>query len=161
MGLDELHRCPLRKIRLPKGLRWHTAGAPASPAHINLGEADAAVWSAEDRLRRPSDDNCRFVHPLDSASCCGAFSKGRSSSHLLNGRCRKMCAINIAGGHEPFYPWIPSEDNPADPPSRLFEISKSGPSAELVSAFPVVMPLLTMPRDWSGNDSFFIHFCSG
>lgn len=33
---------------------------------------------------RSNDDGCKFVHPLDSAACVGAFAKGRSSSLHMN-----------------------------------------------------------------------------
>ncbi|CAK9030997.1 unnamed protein product [Durusdinium trenchii] len=94
LALNEEDKCPLRKLKLPRNLfHWHTAGARWRPLYIFLGEADAAVWVAECRLRRACDDEHRFVHPLDSASCVGAFMKGRSSSRLLNHRCQKLCAI--------------------------------------------------------------------
>ena len=168
LALNEEDKCPLRKLKLPRNLfHWHTAGARWRPLYIFLGEADAAVWVAECRLRRACDDEHRFVHPLDSASCVGAFMKGRSSSRLLNHRCQKLCAIGIAGGHETFYPWIPSGDNPADKPSRLFEGERKGHSESPVQpeAFEEVFldPFglsRTLPS-WSGNERFFLHLCSG
>ena len=42
IGLTAAHQCPLRRIRLPvERIKWHLAGAPWSPKHIILGEADA------------------------------------------------------------------------------------------------------------------------
>ncbi|CAK9045996.1 unnamed protein product [Durusdinium trenchii] len=77
IGLTEQGTCPLKKLNFPhQRFHWHQIGAPANPRFIYLGEADAATWSAEDRLRRPGDDGKRFVHPMDSASCVGAFNKG-------------------------------------------------------------------------------------
>ena len=125
IGLTTEHSCPLRRVRIPiERIKWHTAGAPWNPTHITLGEADAVTWAAEDRLRRPVDEGCRFVHPVDSAACAGCLSKGRSSSLQLNSRCRRVCAINIAGGHDVFYPWMPSKENPADEPSRAVGASQ-------------------------------------
>ena len=92
-------------MRLPKErVVWKHIGTPWSPSHITLGEADAAVWAAADRLRRKTDDGCRFVHPLDSVALTGALTKGRSSSIALNSRCRKVAAINVSGGHEGVLP---------------------------------------------------------
>ena len=109
------------------------------------------------------------MHPLDSAACVGAFSKGRSGSHLLNQRCRRMCAVNVAGGYDTFYPWIPSGENPADEPSRWFEkhgSSKGGtPGLNQCSNSPLekdeapsseVIDLRSLPG-WSGNEQVFLH----
>ncbi len=161
IGLNKVHKCPLRKIRLPvERVKWFHLGVPWSPLHITLGEADALVWAAEDRLRRPSDDGKRFIHPLDSAACCGAFSKGRSSSLLINMRCRRACSIALAGGHDVFYPWIPSGDNPADLPSRWHEPAAGvAVSAELVSEGPAI-DLRTLDL-WPEGTKFFLHLCSG
>ena len=164
INLTEAQKCPLRKIRLPRErVKWSSVGTPWYGSHITLNEADATCWAMEDRLRRPIDQGKRFVHPLDSAACVGAFSKGRSASHGLNQRCRRACSINLAGGYDNFYPWIPSKENPADEPSRWFEPTGGwkDEESELSSAEPVVeLPGL---RFWGvfGDSMFFIHLCSG
>ena len=56
----------------------------AFPEHITLGESDAANWGREERLKRPSEYHCRFLHLLDSAALTGAYRKGRSASRKLN-----------------------------------------------------------------------------
>ena len=165
IGLTTEHKCPLRRVRIPiERIKWHTAGAPWNPAHITLGEADAVTWAAEDRLRRPVDEGCRFVHPLDSAACAGCLSKGRSSSFQLNSRCRRVCAINIAGGHEVFYPWMPSKENPADEPSRRWEpdANKSG-GQEWFSLEPRPLSEVDVSQIqlWPRDVYFFLHLCSG
>ena len=179
IGLTEEHTCPLRRLQLPRDrFHWHKIGAPSRPRYIFLGEADAALWCAEDRLRRPVDDGCRFVHPMDSASCVGAFCKGRSASHLLNVRCQRMCAICTAGGHEVFYPWVPSGDNPADEPSRRFEDEAhqiEGSSSNITSTLhssqqlasddlPAIETVMLDPftlKGWAGGEKVFVHLCSG
>ncbi|CAK9096680.1 eEF1A lysine and N-terminal methyltransferase (eEF1A-KNMT) (Methyltransferase-like protein 13) [Includes: eEF1A lysine methyltransferase [Durusdinium trenchii] len=170
IGLTEQGTCPLKKLNFPhQRFHWHQIGAPANPRFIYLGEADAATWSAEDRLRRPGDDGKRFVHPMDSASCVGAFNKGRSASFLLNCRCQRLCAIGVAGGHEVFYPWIPSGDNPADAPSRWYgtveeEISKHKTQDKGDDGLPALETLFVDPftlRDWTGNERVFVHLCAG
>ncbi|CAE7256040.1 unnamed protein product, partial [Symbiodinium sp. CCMP2456] len=160
IGLTSEHKCPLRRVRIPvERIKWFTAGAQWMSSHITLGEADAVTWAAADRLRRPADDGSRFVHPLDSAACVGCFTKGRSSSRALNQRCQRMCAIGVAGGHEVFYPWVPSKENPADEPSRRWEPNdeqadegQPEPSGELV---------VTGLGCWPNDSKFFIHVCSG
>lgn len=161
VGLKQRHACPMRKVRIPhERIKWTKCGVPWACSHITLGEADAACWSAEDRLRRPSDDGARFIHGLDSAACTGAFTKGRSSSTLLNSRCRRMAGINMAGGHEVFYPWLPSGDNPADEPSRRYEPQRTKPGEpELASSEPLVN--IEELGLWPSHQFFFIHFCSG
>ena len=159
--LTSQHTCPLRRVRLPiERIKWFHIGTPWTPKHITLGEADAVVWCAEDRLRRANDEGCRFIHPLDSTACVGAFSKGRSSSTLINARCRAVGAINIAGGHDVFYPWVPSKENPADTPSRWFEpaagVSNDGELASEGAEFD----LRGLPI-WAEDAVFFFHFCSG
>jgi hypothetical protein len=172
VGLTKEHSCPLRRVRLPvERIKWYHVGTPWAPSHITLGEADAVAWAAEDRLRRVSDDGCRFVHPLDSAACVGAFSKGRSSSTLINKRCRRVAAVCIGGGHEVFYPWVPSSENPADIPSRWYEEKIAAPNHHSASGHPFEAESelradgpdydLRMLPLWSSNTKFFIHFCSG
>lgn len=168
VNLTKEHSCPLRKVRLPKErVKWSHMGCRWNPSHITLGEADAVVWAAGDRLKRPCDDGCRFVHPLDSVAVTGAMTKGRSSSRALNFRCRQVASINIAGGHDIMYPWIPSADNPADEPSRWFEPAGAERkddgdhegSLEPVSECPLV-DLRDLP--WLAEGAFvFIHLCSG
>ena len=168
VNLTKEHSCPLRKVRLPKErVKWSHMGCRWNPSHITLGEADAVVWAAGDRLKRPCDDGCRFVHPLDSVAVTGAMTKGRSSSRALNFRCRQVASINIAGGHDIMYPWIPSADNPADEPSRWFEPAGAERkddgdhegSFEPVSECPLV-DLRDLP--WLAEGAFvFIHLCSG
>ena len=161
IGLTEEHKCHMRKIRLPKErIRWRYIGTPWTCQHITLGEADAIAWAAEDRLRRPGDDGACFVHPVDSAACAGSFTKGRSSSHQLNSRCRRVASICVAGGHEVWYPWLPSKDNPADEPSRRFEpAGASVAKAEVASSSPAFD--LRELSWWKQDTVFFIHFCSG
>ena len=100
---------------------FHTAGRAKDSWHINLGEADACCWAMESRLRRPDEMGRRVVHPLDSLVCCGAFSKGRSASRRLNVRCRRSCSVQLAGGMVAFFPWVETDRNPSDAPSRRFE----------------------------------------
>eukprot|EP00435_Cladocopium_sp_Y103_P023381 s313_g5.t1 len=161
VGLTQQHKCPLRRVRIPiERVKWFHVGCPWSPLHITLGEADAVAWCAEDRLRRVADDGKRFVHPLDSAACVGAFSKGRSSSVLINSRCRKVAAVSIGGGHDVFYPWVPSAENPADIPSRWFEPSSGDSGVNEPAAVEPDLDLRVLPP-WTVDTLFFIHLCSG
>ena len=105
IGLNEKHKCPLRKVRLPIArVKWKEIGIPWSPEHITLGESDAAAWSIDDRLKHNTSlHGERYVQILDSAAMVGALSKGRSSSRLINARCRRVAATNISGNSDGFY----------------------------------------------------------
>ena len=70
IGLKGKSVCPFKKVRLPvERIKWTEIGIPWQCSHITLGAADAIFWAAEDRLRRPSDDGSRFIHPVDSGAC--------------------------------------------------------------------------------------------
>ncbi|CAE8742493.1 unnamed protein product, partial [Polarella glacialis] len=75
--------------------------------------------------RRPGEVGSSFVQPMDSACVSGAFCKGRSASRKYYKKCRKHAAIVLVGKLEGFYPWVPSADNPADRPSRIYEPDKT------------------------------------
>ena len=122
LELTEEGQCPLKRVVVPfDKYFWQHAGCPWAPKHITLGECDASIWSALDRLTRPSDDGCRYVQPVDSAALAGALNKGRSPSRQFNHRIRRHSAVVLAGGLEGFYPWVESAKNPADIPSRWWE----------------------------------------
>eukprot|EP00435_Cladocopium_sp_Y103_P020181 s49_g4.t3 len=164
IGLDSEGKCPFFKVRLPvKMVKWKLLGTPWKPSHITVGEGDAVVWAAHGRLRRPTDDGNRFVHPIDSAAMLGALVKGRSSSKQINIRCRKVAAIHVCGGHDPFYMWVPSPENPADTPSRMFEVETSDDASDFAAQpesrhAEVYLRSLSM---WPKDAVFFIHLCSG
>eukprot|EP00971_Amphidinium_carterae_P349511 6491049-Amphidinium_carterae.2 len=114
-------RLPLKKVQLPlSGFRWYTAGVSGGFRHIGLEEAHAACWGLESRLRYPRECRLRVLHPTDSSTVAGAFSKGRSSSFLLNQYCRRSASIQLSYALYPFFPWISTKVNPADEPSRRF-----------------------------------------
>ena len=62
----------------------------------------------------------RILCGLDSRGAGGALAKGRSSSHMINRSCRRVCAVTLASGLTAVYYWIPSELMPMDSPSRAF-----------------------------------------
>jgi hypothetical protein len=122
ISLFEAGRCPSQRVHVPSmHTTWYTAGKRWSSANIALSEADACTGATEDRLRRPGDDGCRCMHPIDSAVVCGAYMKGRSPTWRLNYRCRVQMAVVCVGGLEPFSPCIPSQENMSDEPSRRWE----------------------------------------
>ena len=171
LDLDEAGRCPLKRVEWPTSrCHWHHLSSRASGRHITLEEAAACNWAAEDRLRRPSETGLRGsrgLHGVDSAALCGAFVKGRSASRRLNVHCRRQAAIAAAGDLCLWYPWIESEQNPADAPSRVFEPPKQKaqrlhapcPEPQQPQAAQEV-PLPNLPWGWSA-ERYFLHLCSG
>ena len=97
---------------------WCTAHKAGGFQHITLEEADATLWAAEAKLRRPTELFARSALGGDNAPCVGAFRRGRSRSRRLNGRCRRRAAVELAGGFSSFDVWVPTHANPTDRPSR-------------------------------------------
>ena len=140
VALDEAGRCALQQIDLHDyNYVWSSASRPGGLRHITLEEGSAAVWSLHDRLRRPTEGDCRCVHLLDSAALCGALRKGRSPSRRLNAICRQAKVPILLGGLEPFFPWVGMDRNPSDEASSKFGIraSTSRSSASSRSSAPL------------------------
>ena len=60
----------------------------------------------------------RVVVLVDAKAVLGAAAKGRSSALSFKVQLRKLAALTLAGDFLIRYIYIPSEDNPADAPSR-------------------------------------------
>ena len=107
IGLDKAEACPLKRVHVPiRRFRWFVCGRRATPENIALGECDASNWGLEDRLHRPLEFGTRSVNPMDSSVAVGAFGKGRSPNRKINARCRRRCAILVAGCMDSFSPWL-------------------------------------------------------
>ncbi len=88
---------------------------------IVLLEGHAFLLALRWLSRQPQYFHSRIPFFLDSASLLGALAKGRSSSYRLNSVCKRSAALLLATDISPIYLWIPSQNNPADGPSRFFE----------------------------------------
>lgn len=86
------------------------------PLHINLLETSMAVRVLKRQALLLPDT--RFLNFLDSQVAPGALTKGRSSSRLLLGLCRRSTALQIVGGLYPVWPYAPTKLNVADDPTR-------------------------------------------
>eukprot|EP00971_Amphidinium_carterae_P289191 5742148-Amphidinium_carterae.1 len=125
---DADSKVPLHRVNLPlKGYSWTTAARRGGYSHIGLEECDAAVWGLSTRLRYPGEQHTRVLHPTDSATVAGAFSKGRSSSFWINIYCRRVAAVQLSYDLFPFFPWVSTHVNPADEPSSRFGIRADKP----------------------------------
>lgn len=87
-----------------------------TPLHINLLETSMAVRVLKRQAKLLPDT--RFLNFLDSQVARGALTKGRSSSRLLLGFCRRAAALQIIGGLYPVWPFSPTRLNVADDPTR-------------------------------------------
>eukprot|EP00959_Pyramimonas_sp_CCMP1952_P356922 7473823-Pyramimonas_sp.AAC.1 len=103
------------------GYRTIYAGPLRYQEHIGVKEGRAFLWG----LRRAARDVRNFgtirLFLIDNFGVCCGLDRGRSSSHAILQLCRRTAAICLASGISPRFRWIPSEFNPADAGSRLFE----------------------------------------
>jgi hypothetical protein len=86
--------------------------------HINSLELRAFSTAIRWSLSFPSSLGQKLLVFSDSQVAIGALRKGRSSSPLLLRRLRAISAWLLASGVRLLLYWTPSEDNPADEPSR-------------------------------------------
>jgi hypothetical protein len=86
--------------------------------HINMLEALAVLVAAKWRTRSTAQLNRRWLHLTDSQVCQSAISRGRSKSDGLNSFVRKLNALLIASHSTMLLGYVPTDENPADAPSR-------------------------------------------
>ena len=107
------------RLHLPKGAfstilsqRCHYAASP--------GELEAAglVLLLRWLCRSARKHGHRVVILVDAKAVLGAAAKGRSSAPSFKRHARRLAALTLAGGFLARYVYVPSEDNPADAPSR-------------------------------------------
>ena len=68
--------------------------------------------------RTPRHFGSRIAFLVDAAAVLGAASKGRSSAPNIRREVRRIGAYALAMDVMAHYGYVPSEDNPADAPSR-------------------------------------------
>eukprot|EP00438_Fugacium_kawagutii_P008731 Skav223575 [mRNA] locus=scaffold2909:37156:42226:+ [translate_table: standard] len=109
----------LWKWRIVSGWQWRNRNE-----HINALELRAVLTSLKWRIEHRQDWKKRFIHLTDSLVCLHCLSRGRSSSRKLRSTLSRINALVLAGGCQPLYGYIHTEQNPADKPSRT-ELPKS------------------------------------
>ena len=85
-------------------------------------------------IPRSSDRHSRRIVVLvDAKAVLGAAAKGRSSSPALLRLLRRLASLALAGDLLLRYAYVPSEDMPADPPSRGKARRPADPAARLIA----------------------------
>ena len=87
-------------------------------AHSGALEATGVSLMLQWLLRSPSKHATRVPALVDAQAVLGAAAKGRSSAPSLKLEIRRIAALTLAGDFLMRYIYVPSEDNPADAPSR-------------------------------------------
>ena len=108
------HRFPLSKA----AFRTVVSTRASFKAHSGTLEAQAVALSLRWLLRSVSRHSRRTVLFVDATAVCGAIAKGRSSAPTLCKEIMRIAALAIAGDLWPRMIYVPTEENPADPPSR-------------------------------------------
>ena len=100
---------------------WRTIVSKAwsDVEHVNTLEVRAALLAVHHALSYPSSLSSRVFLLVDSTVAFFTLWKGRSSSPALLLPLRMVSAALLASGMVLLPGWLPSEDNPADAPSRL------------------------------------------
>jgi hypothetical protein len=86
--------------------------------HINILETRAISTAVKWVLSFPYSIQHRVIILTDSLVSLFSISKGRSSSYQLLSRLRTLASLLLASGMRLYLRYVPSEDNPADFPSR-------------------------------------------
>jgi len=86
--------------------------------HVNVQELEALIHEVKMRAIIHRGAGCRVVCFVDSRVVCGAWSKGRSSSRMLNRRIRQALGYELLGRIQVVLIWIGTHHNPSDDPSR-------------------------------------------
>ena len=119
--------CEPLAVELPAPLascRWSTViSSPwRRPEHINSLELRAASAALRWSLSHPDALRVKLLLLVDSQVVHFALLKGRSSSPLLLRRLRAVSSLLLASGVVCDTGWVPSALNPADGPSRFFDV---------------------------------------
>ena len=108
------HRLHLNKARFSTVLSLRCR-FPAPPGAL---EAGGLVLLLRWLCRSTRKHSHRVIVLVDAKAVIGAAAKGRTSAPSFKMQVRKLAALTVAGDFLIRYIYIPSEDNPADAPSR-------------------------------------------
>ena len=88
---------------------------------IGVKEARAVVYDLESQLRDPKQHRFKHLRLIDNFGDSLCLARGRASDYALLQLCRRYGALLLATGAVVSLRWVPSENNPADAPSRRYE----------------------------------------
>lgn len=113
----------IRMNQFPEWLQSHTWKTAVAhkwkyPKHIHILEGEALILGLRWWCRTQNNLGSRVPVFIDNQTLISAITKGRSSSKSLQHICRKVAALCLAGNIKLIEGWVPSEQNPADAPSR-------------------------------------------
>lgn len=94
--------------------------------HAGALEATAAAMSLERLARCRRYHSSRGILLVDAQVVAHALAKGRSSAPTLIRQVRRAAAVQLAADFRFMFPYIASEDNPADKPSRGLRLRSKG-----------------------------------
>ena len=102
---------------------WRTiyAGRYRHAEYIGVLEGRAYLWALRRAARDRSTHDTRRLFLLDNFGVVCSMTKQRSHHHCMLQFGRRAGAIQLATRILPALRWIPSEWNPADKPSRVFQ----------------------------------------
>ena len=93
---------------------------------IGLEALRAALATRRWRSRQRRFLGRRVLHLLDSAVVIGVLTKRQSANHVMGALVRRANALKLAANIHVLYAFTRSTHNPADKPSRRFDIKKKG-----------------------------------
>ena len=107
------------KVPLGRGcFRTVISSRARHAAHSGSLETTAVVLGLRWLLRSSARHSRRALFMIDTQAVLGAVAKARSSAPTVRRGVMRVAALLLAGDIQPYYGYVPSEENPADTPSR-------------------------------------------
>ncbi|CAE8737419.1 unnamed protein product [Polarella glacialis] len=105
-------------------VQGHWQWVHASPFHFRESiphlEGRALLNAVRRRAKDIANHDSRIVMLCDNFGLVMSIEKGRASDYGILQICRRVGALCLAAGITLHVRWVPSEVNPGDPPSRIF-----------------------------------------
>jgi hypothetical protein len=118
--------------------------------HSGALEGEAVLLALRRLTRSSNNHGKRTLILVDALAVLGALKRGRTSAPTLKSATKRIAAIILAADILPRYGYIPSEDNPADAPSRGRRREKKRYCRHRgVALLPSERRLAAMTRAWA------------